>query len=63
MKRIKAFIKESFTELTQKVTWPTYEELRDSSIVVLIASFLFALMIFIIDSSFSFIIKQIYNLF
>ncbi|MCX7955113.1 MAG: preprotein translocase subunit SecE [Bacteroidales bacterium] len=63
MKKIKNFLKESFVELTQKVTWPSYEELRESSIVVLVASFLIALVIFIIDISFSFIIQQIYNLF
>jgi preprotein translocase subunit SecE len=40
-------------ELTQKVTWPTWEELQSSAIVVLVASLLIALMIFLIDSVFT----------
>jgi preprotein translocase subunit SecE len=40
-------------ELTQKTTWPTWEELQSSAIVVLVASLIIALMIFVVDSAFN----------
>jgi len=43
------YIEESFSELVHKVTWPTWEQLQSSSIVVLVASVIFALMIFVMD--------------
>jgi preprotein translocase subunit SecE len=61
--KIKAYIAESYKELTQKVTWPTWQELQSSAIVVMIASLIIALLIYLMDASFSQIMKQIYKLF
>ena len=58
------FVKESYVELTTKVTWPTWKELQSSGVVVLIASIIFAIIIFVMDFSFSKIMEFIYkNLF
>lgn len=43
------YIEESYKELVHKVTWPTWNELQSTSIVVLVASVLFALAIFVMD--------------
>ena len=43
------YIEESFNELVHKVTWPTWSELQSSAIVVLIASVIFSLIIFVMD--------------
>jgi len=43
------YIEESFSELVHKVTWPKWEELQSSSILVLVASLIFALIIFVMD--------------
>jgi preprotein translocase subunit SecE len=43
-------IKESYNELVNKVTWPTWATLQQSTILVLIASMIFALLVFIIDA-------------
>jgi preprotein translocase subunit SecE len=45
-----------------KVTWPTWSELQGSAIVVLIASLIIALVVFLMDSGFSWGMKQIYKL-
>jgi len=63
MKKIKNFLKESYIELTQKVNWPTLDELQESSIVVLLFMFILALIIFLVDFTFNFLIHQIYNIF
>jgi preprotein translocase subunit SecE len=51
------YIEESFNELVHKVTWPTWDQLQSSSIVVLVASVIFALTIFVMDYIFGINIK------
>jgi preprotein translocase subunit SecE len=42
-------IKESYNELVHKVSWPTKSELANSTIVVMVASIIAALVIWLID--------------
>ena len=49
MAKVVKYIEESYNELVHKVTWPTWEQLQSSSIVVLVASVIFALIIFAMD--------------
>ena len=61
--KLKAYFAESYKELTQKVTWPTWQELQSSAIIVMVASLIIAILIYLMDASFSQIMKQIYRLF
>jgi len=63
MKKIKNYVYECYVELTQKVTWPTWKELRSSAIVVLVASFIIALIVSLMDFAFSNVMHGIYKLF
>jgi len=56
------YIKESYTELVQKVSWPSASELTNSAIVVLIASIIIALIVWLMDLGFENIMKFIYGL-
>ena len=58
MLKIKSFIKDSYWEMKNKVTWPTYKELQESSILVLIASLIFALIIGGMDLVFKGVLKD-----
>ena len=49
--KIVDYFKESYTELKEKVTWPTWKELRSSVVVVSIASLIIALVVFLMDIS------------
>ena len=49
MAKVVQFIKESYDEMTQKVTWPTWGELQNSAVLVLVASLIIALIIFAMD--------------
>jgi preprotein translocase subunit SecE len=49
MNKVIEYIKASFDEMKNKVTWPTYGELQISSVLVLVASLIFALFIGAID--------------
>ena len=57
------YIKECYTELKEKVTWPTWHELRSGVLVVSIASLLIALVVFLMDISFKNLLEAFYNLF
>ena len=62
MKRIVNYLKESYNELVHKVTWPTVKELQNSALVVMVASLIFALIVFAMDISFQNILEGIYKL-
>ncbi len=47
--KLKTFILDSKTEMLENVTWSTYAELQESSILVLVASLIFALLIGLMD--------------
>lgn len=40
---------ETYHEMVHKVSWPTWKELQSSSILVLVASVIIALLIFLMD--------------
>jgi len=62
MRKIFNYLKESYTELVHKVTWPTWKELQSSALVVMIASLIFALVVFAMDISFQTILEGVYKL-
>lgn len=55
------YIKESYTGLVQKVSWPTWPELMNSAIVVLIASIIIALIVWVMDLSFESVMTFVYE--
>ena len=58
-KKITNYCKESYDELVHKVSWPTRSELSSSAVVVLYASLLIALVVFLMDSVFQFVMEDI----
>lgn len=56
-------IKESYTELVHKVSWPSRKELAQSAVLVLIASLILALVVWAMDWCFESIMTFIYGLF
>jgi preprotein translocase subunit SecE len=59
---IKGYFKESYTELVHKVTWPSWSELQNSGILVLVATLLIAIVVAVMDLGFSKIMEFIYSL-
>lgn len=62
MNKVKNFILESVDEMKNKVTWSSSAELQNNTILVLIASLIFALLIGVMDTVFKKIMEVIYNL-
>ncbi len=52
MYKIRTYILESTEEMKNKVTWPSYKSLQNSSVLVLVASLIFAIIIGLIDTVF-----------
>jgi preprotein translocase subunit SecE len=58
-----SYLKEAFSELLNKVTWPSWSDLQNSSIVVAIATLIIALVIYLLDTTFSNILDLYYSFF
>ena len=56
-------LKESYNELVHKVSWPTRKESSKSAVLVLIASIILALIVWLMDFGFESLMTLIYGLF
>lgn len=56
---LKSYIQESYNELVNKVSWPTWKELQASAIVVLVATLIIAALILLMDTAFSHLMKDL----
>ena len=63
MAKKQSYLKSSYDELINKVSWPSRSELQSSSIVVAIASLIIALIIYLMDRVFSGGMDIFYSLF
>ncbi|HQB69648.1 MAG TPA: preprotein translocase subunit SecE [Paludibacteraceae bacterium] len=63
MKKIRNYLKVVYDEMIHKVSWPKWNELQASTVVVMVASLIIALLIYVMDISFSGIMSAVYNIF
>ncbi|MDR1645869.1 MAG: preprotein translocase subunit SecE [Tannerellaceae bacterium] len=61
MKKILNYFKESYNELVYKVSWPTRIELSNSAVIVMFASLIIAVLIFVVDLGFENIMQLFYK--
>jgi preprotein translocase subunit SecE len=52
MEKVKNYILDSIDEIRNKVSWPKFNELQSSAILVLVASLIFAIVIGFVDLGF-----------
>ncbi len=62
MNDIVLYFKESYNELIHKVTWPTWPNLTSSTVLVIVASVIIALIIFLMDTVSKGVLTRIYEL-
>ncbi len=63
MNKISTYFRESYQELVENVTWPTWTQLQQSTVVVLVATIIITALIFVMDFSSNQLLKLIYKLF
>jgi preprotein translocase subunit SecE len=62
MNKVTNYFKESYKELMEKVTWPTWSELQQSTVIVLVATMLITVLVGVMDLFSNGILKFIYSL-
>jgi preprotein translocase subunit SecE len=62
MNKIRAYIQEVGDELLHKVTWPTWSELQESAIIVMIATVIFSVVVFAMDFAFQRGMAKLYEI-
>ena len=62
MRKFINYLKESWVELTKKVTWPTWTKLQNSAVLVLVSTFILAVVVFAMDFAFQKLMESIYGI-
>jgi len=62
MEQIKLYLLESYNELVNKVTWPTWANLLSSTRVVLVGSLIIALLVLVMDAVAKQLTEFLYNI-
>ena len=60
--KVTNYFKESYKELMEKVTWPSWSELQQSTVIVLVATLLITLLVGVMDFFSNNFLKFIYSL-
>ena len=61
MNKFTLYLREAYNELVYKVTWPSWQELQSSAVVVLVASLIIALVVLVMDQASNNLLKLIYK--
>ena len=62
MRKFINYCKESFTELTKKTTWPSWEKLQSSALLVLVTTVILAAVLWVVDYAIQNLMTLIYSL-
>lgn len=62
MRKFINYCKESYLELTKKVTWPTWQKLQSSALLVMLVTVIVAVALWIVDFAFQHLMTVIYTL-
>ena len=63
MNKISTYFRESYKELMEKVTWPNWTQLQQSTVIVLVATLLITFIVWLMDILSSGVLHFIYSLF
>jgi preprotein translocase subunit SecE len=63
MNKIQTYFRDSYQELMEKVTWPTWQQLQQSTMIVLVATLVITAIVWVLDLGSSSVLKFIYSLY
>ena len=61
MNKISTYFPESYKELLEKVTWPSWTQLQQSTMIVLAATLVITAIVAVMDLANNFVLKSLYN--
>lgn len=62
MSKVGTYVQESYDELVHKVTWPSWEELQQTTVIVLVALTIITLLLLGMDTVSEYVLKALYGL-
>ena len=62
MEKVRLYFVEAYDELVNKVTWPTWAELQESSVIVLVSALIISLIVVAMDILFKEGTQELYKL-
>jgi preprotein translocase subunit SecE len=63
MNKIQTYFRDSYRELMEKVTWPSWQQLQQSTMIVLVATLVITAIVWVLDLGSSSALKFIYSLY
>jgi preprotein translocase subunit SecE len=63
MNKVTTYFSESYKELMEKVSWPSWTQLQQSTVIVLIATVLITAVVWVMDLASNSLLKLIYSFF
>jgi preprotein translocase subunit SecE len=63
MTKLFNYFEQAYDELIHKVTWPTWQELQQSTIITLVSVLFLTLIVFVMDGSSEVVFENFYKLF
>jgi preprotein translocase subunit SecE len=63
MSKIVSYVKDSYRELLEKVTWPTWHQLQQSTMIVLVATLIITAIVWLMDLGIASLLDLFYSIF
>jgi preprotein translocase subunit SecE len=63
MSKVQAYFRDSYQELVEKVSWPTWAQLQQSTMIVLVATLVITGIVWVMDFGSNNLLKLVYSLF
>jgi preprotein translocase subunit SecE len=63
MNKITTYLKASYKELTEKVSWPNWTQLQQSTMIVLVATLVITGLVWVMDAATGGVLNQVYKMF
>jgi preprotein translocase subunit SecE len=63
MSKIQAYFRDSYQELLEKVSWPSWQQLQQSTMIVLVSTLVITGIVWVMDFASNSVLKLVYSLF
>jgi preprotein translocase subunit SecE len=63
MSKVQDYFRDSYKELVEKVSWPTWQQLQQSTMIVLVATLVITGVVALMDLASNSVLKFVYSLF
>lgn len=63
MSKIQAYFRDSYQELLEKVSWPNWQQLQQSTMIVLVSTLVITGIVWLMDFASNSVLKLVYSLF